>query len=40
MRYPFAARAHATYEVQLHMFIFQRSTAPTIPAWGHREAYG
>ncbi len=38
VRWPFAVSAQATYDVQLHSYIFQRSTRSARPAPGHFEA--
>src|SRR5579872_517984 len=40
IRCPFACSAHATYEVQLHSYIPQRSTTSATPAAGQCGAYG
>ena len=40
MRWWLAASAQATYEVQLHAYIPQRSTKSAIPAPGQRALYG
>jgi hypothetical protein len=40
VRWPFAASAHATYDVQLHEYMPQRSTVSATPAAGHLVASG